>query len=100
MFCIWVTLRIEPARRAEFLAAITEDAVCSVRDEPGCVGFDVIELDADQGRYALYERYVDELAFSRDHTNSPHYAVYRVVAEELVLEQEVQRATVLLDQHR
>lgn len=100
MFCIWVTLRIDPARRSEFLAAITEDAVCSVRDEPGCIGFDIIELDEQQGRYALYERYVDETAFSQDHQQSPHYAVYRAVAQDLILEQDAQRGTVLVDQHQ
>ena len=100
MFCIWVTLRIDPSRRAEFLAAITDDAVRSVADEPGCFGFDVVELDVRAGRYALYERYADETAFSQAHQNSPHYQAYRVVAEELVLEQEVQRGSVLVDQHR
>ncbi len=99
MFCIWVTLRIDLARRDEWLAAIEADATCSVRDEPGCVGFDVIELDAADGRYALYERYVDRAAFEQDHWSSPHFATYQAIADVVVLESELIEGGVLVDRH-
>lgn len=84
MFSIWVTLTVDPADESEFLASITADAEGSVRDEPGCVGFDVIALDRAAGRWAFYERYADRDAFERGHQTMPHYLAWKEVENRVV----------------
>ena len=48
-----------------------DTALRSVRDEPGCLRFDVFEDLADENRYLLYEVYTDETAF-QDHLDTQH----------------------------
>jgi autoinducer 2-degrading protein len=71
MFGIFASIRIRPDRRENFLATIKDTAYRSVRDEPGCVRFDVFQDDRDANRYLLYEVYTDEAAFE-DHLATPH----------------------------
>jgi (4S)-4-hydroxy-5-phosphonooxypentane-2,3-dione isomerase len=59
--------------------------------EPGCTQFHVsIDLD-DSNHVLLYETYVDEEAFER-HKETPHFAVWRSVAQECVERQVSTRA--------
>ena len=71
MFAIFATIKIKPDQRDRFLAAIKDTANRSVRDEPGCVRFDVFQDDGEENRYLLYEVYTDEAAF-QDHLATPH----------------------------
>ena len=41
MFALFVTAKIKPGHRAEFIEATMGDAVGSNNDEPGCMQFDV-----------------------------------------------------------
>ena len=43
MYTLFVSLQVRPEKRDRFLAAIAENAAASVRDEPGCLRFDVME---------------------------------------------------------
>ncbi len=71
MFGIFASIRIKPDQRDRFLATIRDTALRSVRDESGCLRFDVFEDLADENRYHLYEVYTDEAAF-QDHLDTPH----------------------------
>jgi (4S)-4-hydroxy-5-phosphonooxypentane-2,3-dione isomerase len=42
MFALVVSLKVKPDMRDRFLAAAEDDSICSVRDEPGCLRFDVL----------------------------------------------------------
>lgn len=86
MFSVWVTTQVVPGKRDQFLAAITANAAASVRDEPGCLYFDVIELDAEDGRYAFYEVYRDREAFEVEHRAAPHYAAWKAATVECIVE--------------
>ena len=81
-----VQVQVDPERRDEFLAAITVNAEASVRDEPGCLRFDVCSVDGDENRFVLYELYRDAAAFEA-HKASPHFAQWRRVAEQVVVGQ-------------
>ena len=81
MFALWITVQVRPERREEFLAAITEAAASAVREEPGCLAFDVLELDEAENRFALYEKYRDEAAWAQEHRSTPHFAAWSAVAE-------------------
>ncbi|GAA4361848.1 putative quinol monooxygenase [Angustibacter luteus] len=60
------------------------NASAAVRDESGCLGFDIVELAGDDGRFLLYERYADEAAFV-DHQLRPHFATWSEVAPTLLV---------------
>lgn len=71
MFAIFASIKIKPDKRESFLTTIKETASLSVRDEPGCVRFDVFQDDGEKNRYLLYEVYTNETAF-QDHLATPH----------------------------
>ncbi len=73
MFALMVTVNVKPDKREQFLQAIEHDSICSVRDEPGCLRFDVLQNQADPDTYYFYEVYRDEAAFA-SHTKTPHLA--------------------------
>jgi (4S)-4-hydroxy-5-phosphonooxypentane-2,3-dione isomerase len=79
-----VALRVRPGKAAEFEAAIAANAAASLRDEPGCLRFDVLRDTADPHRYLLYECYRDEEAFTVAHCGSAHFAAWRAVAGDLI----------------
>jgi autoinducer 2-degrading protein len=84
MFSLMVQLEVRPERRAEFLAGIAANAEASVRDEPGCLRFDVCSVEGHENRFVLYEFYTDAAAFEA-HRAAPHVAHWRVVAERVLV---------------
>jgi autoinducer 2-degrading protein len=83
MFSLVVHVEVRPGRREEFLTGMAANAEASVRDEPGCLRFDVSAVDGDENRFLLYELYRDAEAFAA-HKASPHFARWRQIAEEVV----------------
>jgi autoinducer 2-degrading protein len=86
MYAIWVSVKVKPEKLDQFLSVIEDDSICSVRDEPGCVRFDVLKDEDNPGWYYFYEVYQDEAAFQA-HTQTPHLARWREAAKECVEEQ-------------
>jgi (4S)-4-hydroxy-5-phosphonooxypentane-2,3-dione isomerase len=86
MFSLMVQMEVRPGRREEFLAGIAANAEASVRDEPGCLRFDVCSTDSDENRFVLYELYTDADAFAA-HKAAPHFAQWRTVAEQVLVGQ-------------
>jgi autoinducer 2-degrading protein len=85
VFALWVTVQVLPEKREAFLQAITEAAASALRDEPGCLAFDVLELDPVEQRFAFYEKYRDEAAWADEHRSSAHFAAWRAVAEQVLV---------------
>ena len=86
MFSLVVHMEVRPDRREEFLAGMAANAEASVRDEPGCLRFDISSVDGDENRFVLYELYADAEAFAA-HKTTPHFARWRTVAEQVVVGQ-------------
>ena len=86
MFSLMVQMEVRPGRRAEFLAGMAANAEASVRDEPGCLRFDICSVDGDENRFVLYELYTDADAFAA-HKAAPHFAQWRTVADQVVVGQ-------------
>ena len=84
MFSLVVQMQVRPDRREEFLAGMAANAEASVRDEPGCLRFDVSAVAADGNRFFLYELYTDAEAFEA-HKASPHFAQWREIAERVLV---------------
>ena len=60
MFTLFVTLDVHEDKLDEFVDAITVNAAASLRDEPGCLVFDVHQDVEVPTRFYLYEVYADE----------------------------------------
>jgi autoinducer 2-degrading protein len=84
MFSLVVQVQVQPDRREEFLAGISANAEAAVRDEPGCLRFDVSSVAGDPNRFFLYELYTDAEAFAA-HKASPHFAQWRQIAERVLV---------------
>lgn len=87
MFTLWVTLKVKPEGRDEFLKAVTENAKLSVRDEQGCYRFDVVELregSNQSDQFAFYEVYRDAEAFEK-HMKTPHFLAYKDISADVVI---------------
>ena len=85
MQALVVPLKVKPEMREKFLAAALDDSTCSVRDEPGCLRFDVLQDSSDPNKFFFYEVYRDESAIEA-HRATPHYARWRALAPELLAE--------------
>ena len=94
MYCIVVRSELKEGSRKAFLDAMLPNAEASVRDEPGCLVFDVIEDKTDPNTFHLYEIYESEAALAA-HKETPHYAACRSVVNELLAKQTVIRADVI-----
>ena len=78
MISIFVTIQIKPGHRDAFVEAVVDDALGSVRDEPGCFRFDVLQDESDPNCVHLYEVYQDETALGA-HRQAPHYVKWRSI---------------------
>ena len=76
MYIIVAPIQIKEGHKEEFIKALLEDAQGSVRDEPGCLRFDVVQDGGEPNRIWLYEVYQDEAAFQA-HTQAPHFLKWR-----------------------
>ena len=80
MISLLVTIHIKPGQRDAFVDALLSDALGSVRDEPDCFRFDVVQDDADPNCIHLHEVYTDQAALER-HRQAPHYQKWRAAVE-------------------
>ena len=94
MFSLVVQMEVRPGSREEFLAGMTANAEVSVRDEPGCLRFDVCSVEGDENRFLLYELYADADAFAA-HKQAPHFLEWRQVADRVVASQHNTPGTLL-----
>jgi (4S)-4-hydroxy-5-phosphonooxypentane-2,3-dione isomerase len=86
MYTLLVTLDVHPHKLDDFIEAITANAAASLRDEAGCLAFDVHQDIETPTRFYLYEIYVDEDAFRIDHRSAPHYARWQEAAKACVID--------------
>jgi autoinducer 2-degrading protein len=86
MYTLFVTLDVHPDKLDDFVDAITTNAAASLREEPGCLAFDVHQDIQTPTRFYLYEIYVDEDAFEVAHRGAAHYARWREAAKVCVVE--------------
>ena len=72
MIAIFVSIRVKPGFRDQFIEAALDDARGSAGDEPGCYRFDVLQDASDDNLVHLYEVYEDQAALEA-HRRMPHY---------------------------
>jgi autoinducer 2-degrading protein len=76
VYVVIVDIQIKPERREAFLEEMIRNATSSLRDEPGCVRFDVVQDEADPDHLILYEIYRDRASFD-DHLKTAHFLRWR-----------------------
>jgi quinol monooxygenase YgiN len=80
---VYAQIRVGEAKREEFLTHILKLAARSLADEPGCLQYDVIELDRGTQLFGVYEVYRDAAAYD-SHQASLHFHAWKVVAEVVI----------------
>ena len=87
-FVIWVVFDVKPEAFDKFYEAALDDSTCSVRDEPGCLQFDVLAPTAGGTKFAFYEVYKSKDAFAA-HMEMPHFKRFAAVADEALSDKNV-----------
>ena len=90
-FVLIVEFQVKPDCLERFNHAIAINAQASVRDEPGCRQFDVLQDQSDPNHIVLYEVYDSEAAFRDDHMKRSHTQTFLALAKELVTKQTAYR---------
>ncbi len=90
LFAIFVDFHLKPGVRTQFRRLSDENADASVRTEPGCLQFDVIEPEGEADRVMLYEIYSDRAAFDA-HLKTGHFRIFAEASESLFLQKTVKR---------
>ena len=66
---------VPPKYLDTFLDVCAADSASSLRDEPGCLQFDVLTDPEEPDHVVLHEVYADQAAFDA-HRTTPHYAAF------------------------
>jgi (4S)-4-hydroxy-5-phosphonooxypentane-2,3-dione isomerase len=90
LFVVVVEFHLKEGVRSQFRRLIDANADASVRSEPGCVQFDVLEPEGDGDRVLLYEVYMDKAAFD-EHRQTEHFRTFASQSEVLCLKKSVTR---------
>jgi (4S)-4-hydroxy-5-phosphonooxypentane-2,3-dione isomerase len=95
-FVIIVDFRLKAYAQSRFRRMIDANARASVKHEPGCRRFDVVELQGEPGRILLYEIYDNEKAFDA-HCRAPHFLAFDAESAPLVEEKHVTRGALVCE---
>jgi (4S)-4-hydroxy-5-phosphonooxypentane-2,3-dione isomerase len=87
-YVVIVDFRLRQGSRATFRALIDANAQASVREEPGCRRFDVIEPAGRGDTILLYEIYADRDAFEA-HMRSEHFAKFDAAGAAYIVEKSI-----------
>lgn len=87
-YVVIVAFRLKPNTRRVFRRLVDANAIASVRSEPGCRRFDVLEPKGEDDRIVLYEIYRDRAAFE-EHLKTAHFAAFDAAVADLVAEKTV-----------
>ncbi len=86
IFTVLVRISVKPGSLEEFVAGLRSNAEESLREEPGCLRFDVHQLDGHPYEFLLHEVYRDQNAYFVEHRAAPHHAIWRDVVARCVVE--------------
>lgn len=81
MYALFVTVKMKPEVREQFIEATLDDARGSVQNEPNCLRFDVLQDLEDPNTVYLYEVYRSE-ADHLSHREQPHYKKWRETVDD------------------
>ncbi|MFK7876132.1 MAG: Gfo/Idh/MocA family oxidoreductase [Paracoccaceae bacterium] len=94
MFAVCVELTIRPGQMDKFLPLMRANASTSLREEPDCHRFDVVQVDDAPDLITLYEVYTNAAAF-QTHLGTTHFQQFDAAVTDLVAQKSVRTGTVL-----
>jgi quinol monooxygenase YgiN len=97
-FVVIVDFRLTPGAHVQFRPLVVANADASIRNEPGCRRFDVLEPRGETDRFVLYEIYDDEAAFDA-HCRSAHFEQFDRESGVWVREKSVIRCDLVPEGH-
>ncbi len=96
MIAVFVTLKVKPDQKDQFLAVAEDDSTCSVRDEGGgCLRFDVYQDNADPNTFYFHEVYRDQAALDA-HRTMPHFQRWSAASQQVLAEPAGRQVTTVL----
>jgi len=81
----------------EALRRMLEEMVTPSRAEPGCLRYDIYEMNAEPGRFVVVEAWEDESALE-GHKNTEHYKYYKANYETHTVEKYSEEMTPLFSE--
>ncbi len=91
-FAVCVTLTVYPGQMPAFMELMRSNAEKALRDEPGCLRFDVAQDDARPDEVFLYELYKDAAAFQA-HLATPHFLAFDAAAGPMIAQKDIRTYT-------
>jgi autoinducer 2-degrading protein len=70
-----VTFTVPPAGMARFLKISKQNSRASLKEEPGCIGFEVLLPEGEPDKVMLIETYRDKVAY-KAHRVTPHFLAF------------------------
>ena len=96
---ILVEFVVQPEDVACARELILENAAASLRDEAGCLRFDVLEEPSDPCRFVLYEIYRNPEDFDH-HLQSPHFKSFTAATSDLLISRSVRELDLQIDERK
>jgi len=88
MYAVTVTFEIAPDQMAQFLPLMKTNAATSLKQEEGCLQFDICTDPDRPNQLFLYELYTDEAAF-KSHLASDHFKAFDAEVANMVVGKDV-----------
>lgn len=88
MYVITVLFFIKPAYLDKFLPEMLANAATSLKQEPGCLQFDVCQSTENTNHVYLYEVYQHQQAFD-DHLNSAHFLSFNETTKNWIEDKQI-----------
>lgn len=89
MFAVCVTFQLKPDCADAFLPLIQNNARISLKNEPGCLQFDVLTDANKSDKVFLYELYANKAAFDT-HLASGHFQTFDAAVTAMIADKDVQ----------
>jgi autoinducer 2-degrading protein len=77
-----VTFTVPSAGMARFLGISKQNSQTTLKEEPGCIGFDVLLPEGEPNTVMLIETYRDKVAY-KAHRVTPHFLAFVKGAQEI-----------------
>jgi autoinducer 2-degrading protein len=87
-----VTFTVPPSGMARFLQISEENSRTSVKEEPGCISFDVLRPEGEPDTVMLIETYRDEAAY-KAHRVTAHFQAFVKGSQEIGAKRSAHLAT-------
>jgi (4S)-4-hydroxy-5-phosphonooxypentane-2,3-dione isomerase len=83
IYILMVRLTVKQDHIDDFIKASIADGTNSLRHEPGCLRFDIIQDETSPRLFALTEAYSDETAFEH-HKTTPHFVQWEATVKNML----------------